>query len=291
MSNVVSWDPEDMAEGGGLWEGGPAIIRNPTVKKNASKAGKEYTVVAVDLEHLDAEGAVVTEENFWSVGQGMEPSEDGESPSVSGPYCISVQGNPMKKSSNFGTFMDRLKAVLKEAKAELAFTPEVTFLDGLRVNLLRENQPEKRNNANSRFGSEQKNYPDTYLMPTAVLETVPWEEGGGKKVGKPGAKAAGVVKAAGAVKVGGGVKLAATSVVSLDDVCTEIVSGIAVDGGGDPVAVSTFVSKVNQAVLANHKQMAGKRADIIKRCMSADFLGLEIGWSYDAAKKTVSLPS
>lgn len=317
----VSARPENMVAGGGLFEEGPAIIRNPRFKKQLyqDKSGKSTvtgpppTAFVYDLEFCGVNEStgtpeIKTEECSYSVGTGMEPSIDGDTPSAEGTKLCSPLKKSLVESTNYALFAKELFNVAPELMDQIGYDDDVSVLDGLMFDMKRKPQPVRdglpaRANNPLLGGSGAKARPKTFIMPVAPRENVPWLDGSMGEVPHAAKKVAGVAgvtpqvaqvaaKAAhaGAPKAAAKAPTAPPKAAPKAGAPAAKAAPAASNGGGDALTTTTAdilmaavlaaggsmpVANVPKAVFdeiqQNRKDLIPQRAEILKLARSDGF--------------------
>jgi hypothetical protein len=174
-----SFKTSDFSVGGGLYEG-PAEISNARVGKtdyNGKSTGGSATALLLNITYMNADDEEEVKEQIFSMGKGLEPSEDGEEPAEEGPFYWYPEGGKDLNSTTSAAIF--LASVSKARGADLDPDKGMEDLNGLKVVLKRRTLP----------AIEEGGKPRKVYEVTEVLDELPWEEKPkGKKVTSPKGK-------------------------------------------------------------------------------------------------------
>lgn len=209
---MVSFRPENLVSGGGLFEEGPGRILNPRFKLDPfagkskpatglpgqslpkpamlNKSGNKPCGLVFDLEFVktnpvNGQLEIVTEEQIYSCGDGMVPSHDGESAAPNGEeghFLYSLLKKSLVEDTNWGHFIRQAWNIAPDVLEAVGFDQDVSVLHGLCFNFKRVNQPERPGfkptlNVNPMAGAQAKPRVPQFVMPQQPLDNVPWLDG------------------------------------------------------------------------------------------------------------------
>jgi len=260
----ISIRPDAFKHGGGLINDVDALIKQARWGYSDFNGKAPNTLVAhLTYEYEDADGAKLEEEGLYSCGK---KGSENFTPSKDGKTLQQVGGeSQLSDGCNFFTFISSV--VNAGYPTDQIEGSDISFLDGLKVHLLREKQPERSGIAKREDGREST------VLCISKIYNLP---------GQAGTKAAGKGASAPAAAKGGKANGAAAGSADVESAAVDAVLDVLGDAGG-----TLQKKEISQKLFASLKGKPMQK-EIIQMAFRDEFLSAE-GRPWTFADNTVSL--
>jgi hypothetical protein len=305
---VVSNNPDDFIQGGGLYPGGRGILKEINYAfwdYNGRQPPNSSVAVKCVFSPTDGSNEGKDETIYWSVG----PATDYQ-PDETGGFCFAIGTKAqIADSSNWHFVADKFVKNCGMAPAVLNGPTGIKALERSEVTLVRMDQPDRNiDNVQQQVpvipGQSQRKFKPTILVPTAAVFT--WDRQGGTATGAAPTSTAAAVKARAAAKKNQAAEVPATAPAPApapvqaapaapavtngtaptgNALISEVIMEILSEADGNAVELANLSSLLTNKLGPQGRQITAKaRIDIIKQVKDPAFitaLAASDGFNFD----------